>query len=114
MRRTAAGIVGALASSIWLTLATIVLLAAIAVMIGLRFELTLAGSIGLYFVIWWTVLFAILPVRIASQAETGEIVPGTEAAAPDTPALRERAIWTTVVSDLVFMGVAIFFPLAGL
>lgn len=107
-------IVGTLAGSIWLTLATMVLLATMAVLVGLRYELSLAGSIGLYFVVWWTMLFAILPVRITSQAEAGEVSDGTDPSAPASPALRERAIWTTIVADLTFMAVAIFFPLAGL
>jgi predicted secreted protein len=59
-------------------------------------------------------LFAILPVRVRSQAEAGEVVVGTEPGAPAAPALSERAIWTTIVSAIVFVLIAVFFPLAGL
>lgn len=89
-------------------------LSGVAVAGGLAFKLTLAGSIALYFVVWWTLLFAILPIRIRTQAEAGEVTVGTEPAAPATPALRERAIWTTIVSTAVFIAVAAFFPLAGI
>ncbi|MBV9078889.1 MAG: DUF1467 family protein [Methylobacteriaceae bacterium] len=102
------------AGSFWRTAAVVVLLSIVAVAIGRAFALSLAGSIGLYFVVWWTLLFAILPVRIRSQAEIGQVADGTDPGAPASPALRERAIWTTLVSALVFAGVAAFFPLAGL
>lgn len=111
---TPAGLVDAAARSIWTTLATVVLLSGVAIAVGRALGLTLAGSIGLYFVVWWTLLFAILPVRIRAQAELGEVTDGTDPGAPDHPALHERAIWTTIVSAIVFGLVAAFFPLAGL
>ena len=67
-----------------------------------------------YALVWWTILFAILPIRIKSQVEAGEVLAGSDPGAPAHPALRERAIWTTVASALVFAAVAAFFPLAGL
>lgn len=96
------------------TLLVVCALSALAVWTGVLLRLTLGGSIALYFVVWWTILFAILPVRIRSQAEAGEVVEGSDPGAPAQPALRERAIWTTITSALVFVGVAAFFPLAGL
>ena len=102
------------ARSLPATLAAVTAVSIAAIGVGIAFRLTIAGSIGLYFVVWWTLLFAILPVRVRTQAETGEVTPGTDPGAPAAPALRERAIWTTVVSSLVFALVAIFFPLAGL
>ena len=106
--------IGWAARSIWTTLAAIIALAALAIWGGLQLRLTLTGSIGLYFVVWWIVLFAILPVRIRSQAEAGEVVAGTEPGAPANPALFEKAIWTTIAADLVFCLIALLFPLAGL
>lgn len=109
-----ARLIGFVAGSLWWTLATVALLGLVAVAIGAFFGLTRTGSVGLYFVVWWTALFAILPVRIRSQAETGEVVAGTDPGAPAVPALRERAIWTSVVSTVVFAIVAAVLPLAGL
>ena len=34
-------------------------------------------AVAIYFVIWWTVLFAILPIGVKSQAENEDIVLGT-------------------------------------
>ena len=96
------------------TLAAVAFLSVAAIVVGIAFRLTVAGSIGLYFVVWWTLLFAVLPVRVRTQAEEEMIVAGTDPGAPARPALRERAIWTTIVSSLVFAAIAACFPLAGL
>ena len=58
-------------------------------------------AIGLYLVIWWTVLFAVLPFGVRSQAESGEIVPGSEAAAPIHPMLWRKALITTVLAAFI-------------
>lgn len=100
--------------SIWTTLAVVVAISALAIAAGIALRLTVPGSIGLYFVVWWTLLFAVLPVRVRTQAELGAIEPGTDPGAPAAPALRERAIWTSVAAAIVFTGIAALFPLAGL
>jgi len=107
-------LVDRLSGSIWTTLAAVLALGLAAVGVGRAFDLTLAGSIGLYFVVWWTVLFAVLPIRIRTQADDGMVVSGTDPGAPSAPALRQRAIWTSVASTALFAGLAASFPLAGL
>jgi predicted secreted protein len=57
---------------------------------------------AIYFIIWWTVLFAVLPWGVKSQHEVGEIVPGTDPGAPVITGLRTKLIWTTIVSTIVF------------
>lgn len=59
-------------------------------------------SIAVYFTIWWTVLFAILPFGVKSLHEEGGAAPGTEPGAPVNPRLLMKAGWTTVVSAVVF------------
>ena len=44
-------------------------------------------AIAVYFVIWWTVLFAVLPIGVRTQGEDGVIVPGTPESAPTAPRL---------------------------
>ena len=100
--------------SLWTTLAVVAAISALAIAAGIALRLTVPGSIGLYFVVWWTLLFAVLPIRVRTQAEIGEIEPGTDPGAPAAPALRERAIWTSVAAAIVFTGIAALFPLAGL
>jgi predicted secreted protein len=57
--------------------------------------------VAIYFVVWWTVLFAVLPWGMRSQEEDGEVTPGTEASAPTHPRLLRKALWTTIVSAIV-------------
>jgi predicted secreted protein len=102
------------ARSLATTILAVFGLAGIAIYAGILLKLTVAGAFGLYFVLWWTLLFAILPIRIRTQAEVGEIAEGTDPGAPAAPALRERAIWTTITAGIVFVAVAALFPLSGL
>jgi predicted secreted protein len=62
-------------------------------------------SIALFFVIWWTVLFAVLPLGVRSQYEHGEVTPGTEGAAPHQPMLLRKVVITTLVAAVVFAAV---------
>ena len=39
-------------------------------------------GVALYFLIWWVVLFAVLPFGLKTQDEDGEVVPGTPGSAP--------------------------------
>jgi predicted secreted protein len=66
--------------------------------------MSLTFAIAIYLVIWWTVLFAILPIGVRTQGEDGAVVPGTPASAPTRPRLVRVALITTLVSALVFAG----------
>jgi predicted secreted protein len=104
-----------LAGSLWFTAAAIVVVSAVAISIAVSaFALRVSGALALYFVIWWILLFAVLPFGVRSQAESGEVIAGTEPGAPSAPALQEKAIWTTLVASVVLVIVAAVFPLAGL
>jgi predicted secreted protein len=59
-------------------------------------------AIAIYVVIWWTVLFAILPIGVRTQGEEGAVVPGTPASAPAHPRLLRVVLITTLVSAFVF------------
>jgi predicted secreted protein len=76
-------------------------------------DMTIAMGIAIYFTIWWTVLFAVLPLRIRSQLETGEITPGTDPGAPAAPGLLGKAVVTTLVSAVLFAGLFIFMTYFG-
>lgn len=60
------------------------------------------NGIAVYFVIWWTVLFAVLPFGVRAQADTGEAIPGTADSAPVLPHLMVKVAATTAISALVF------------
>jgi predicted secreted protein len=64
--------------------------------------LSLTTALAIYFLVWWVVLFAVLPFGVRSQEETGNVVPGSDPGAPALPGLRKKLIWTTVVATIVF------------
>jgi predicted secreted protein len=66
--------------------------------------MSLTLGLALYFLIWWVVLFAVLPLGVRTQAEEGNIVPGTPESAPVKPRLVRVAIITTIVAGIVFAG----------
>jgi predicted secreted protein len=108
-------LVKAIADSIWATVGVVLVVTAIAVAIVVNaFAMRVSGSLALYFVIWWILLFAVLPFGIRSQVEAGEVVKGTEPGAPAAPALREKAVWTTLVAATVLVLVAAVLPMSGL
>lgn len=70
-------------------------------------------AVAVFFTIWWTVLFAVLPWGVRSQRENGEVVPGSEPGAPTAPLLVKKALWTTLAATVVFtalMGLMAYFP----
>ncbi len=56
----------------------------------------------MYIIIWWLVLFAVMPFFTRTQAEAGSVVPGTPASAPESPRLLKIALVTTIVAAVVF------------
>jgi len=67
--------------------------------------MNLALGIAVFVVIWWTVLFAILPLGVRTQGEDGTIVPGTPESAPTRPRLVRVVLLTTLVSCVVFAAI---------
>jgi len=63
---------------------------------------SLTTALAIYFLIWWVVLFAVLPFGVRSQHESGEVIAGTDPGAPAMPRLRNKLIWTTGVATVVF------------
>ncbi len=61
-------------------------------------------AVAIFFTTWWIVLFAVLPFGVRSQEENGEVAPGTEPGAPQAPRLVAKAIWTTILSLILFAG----------
>jgi predicted secreted protein len=64
---------------------------------------------AIYFIVWWITLFAVLPWGVRSQAESGEVVPGSDPGAPAIPNLLKKLVWTTVVATIVFAVTALLY-----
>ena len=60
-------------------------------------------TIAVYLTIWWTVLFAVLPLGVVSHAEAGiDKGDGGDPGAPVDPKLKRKFITTTWVSTVLF------------
>ncbi len=59
-------------------------------------------AIAIYFVVWWTVLFAVLPFGMRAQQEDDSIVEGAPASAPSRSHFSKVAFRTTIVSGVLF------------
>ena len=66
--------------------------------------MSLAGGAAIYFVLWWLVLFTVLPWRATSHHELGqEVEAGHAASAPVNPHLLAKFVATTLISALLFV-----------
>ena len=59
-------------------------------------------GLAIYFIVWWTVLFAVLPIGLRTQEEEGHVVPGTPESAPARPRFLLIVVLTSLVSAVVF------------
>jgi predicted secreted protein len=56
-----------------------------------------------YIIIWWCVLFAVLPIGVRTPEEAGvEATPGQVPSAPVRPRLVFKALLTTAIASLLF------------
>lgn len=66
--------------------------------------MNLEGAIAVYLVIWWTALFAILPLGVRSHWEEGVETPGGgDPSSPINPNLKRKFITTTWVAAILFV-----------
>ena len=72
----------------------------------------ISTAIAIYFLIWWIVLFAVLPWGVRAQGEEAA-PPGTDPGAPVVPRLRAKLIWTTVVATADLGVCAVVYVTAG-
>ncbi len=68
--------------------------------------MTITAAIVLFAVIWFMTLLVILPIRIKTQGDVGEIVPGTHAGAPEEHHLKKKMWITTAVSVVLWAIIA--------
>lgn len=56
---------------------------------------------ALTFVVWWTVIFAMLPLSLRTQDDERDVTLGTVSSAPRGPHMRRVVLRTTVVTLLI-------------
>jgi predicted secreted protein len=60
-----------------------------------------ATGLMVYLVIWWTILFAVLPLGVRRVENPG---PGEDRGAPDQPQLLRKVIITSLVAAVLWLG----------
>lgn len=60
-----------------------------------------ATGLMVYLVIWWTVLFAILPIGVKKVENPGR---GQEPGSPERPQLLRKAVLTSIVAAVLWIG----------
>lgn len=63
--------------------------------------MSLVSLLAIYFVVWWVVLFAVLPWGMRTQEDEGEVVLGTAHSAPTKPMLLRKALATSLIAAAV-------------
>ena len=62
-----------------------------------------ANGLVVFLIVWWLVIFTMLPIGVRSQHESGEIAEGTEPGAPVAHNLGRKAWWTTVITACIWL-----------
>ncbi|OUS07455.1 hypothetical protein A9Q96_05975 [Rhodobacterales bacterium 52_120_T64] len=70
--------------------------------------MAITSALVLFAVIWFMLLLMALPMRMKSQEQTGEVVPGTPASAPDNPMIGKKMFWVTVVTFVLWIPLVAF------
>ncbi len=63
--------------------------------------MAIGSAIAIYFVVWWMTLFAVLPFGVRSQAEAGDVVPGSDPGAPVATRVKRIVLINTLVSFVI-------------
>ena len=66
--------------------------------------MSISSQIAIYFIVWWVVLFAVLPFGVRSQHEEGGGVEGTDPGAPVAHGMLRKLVWTTIISLVLYGG----------
>jgi predicted secreted protein len=56
---------------------------------------------ALFFVLWWLVLFTILPFGVKTQDDENNVTLGTVPSAPRGPHMLRAVLWTTLVTAII-------------
>ena len=64
--------------------------------------MSVSSQIAIYFIVWWVVLFAVLPFGVRSQHEEGGGVEGTDPGAPVAHGMLRKLVLTTIISAVLY------------
>ena len=64
--------------------------------------MSITSAFVLFSVIWFMVFLIAIPIKLQTQGDLGEIVPGTHASAPEVHDLKKKAWVTTAVAFVLW------------
>lgn len=66
----------------------------------------ITSALVLFAVIWFMTFLIVIPIRLQTQGDVGQVVPGTHAGSPETHNLKKKAWITTAISAVIWIIVA--------
>ncbi|MBB4175238.1 DUF1467 family protein [Sulfitobacter noctilucicola] len=66
----------------------------------------ITSGLVLFAVIWSMVFLIALPIRVETQGDLDDVVPGTHAGSPEHHHLKKKAIWTTIIACILWAIIA--------
>jgi predicted secreted protein len=64
--------------------------------------MSLVGGLMIYVILWWMVLFTVLPFGVRTvREEGGEMIEGQAASAPARPRILTKMVVTTLISAVI-------------
>ncbi|ETA53922.1 DUF1467 family protein [Ponticoccus alexandrii] len=66
----------------------------------------ITSALVLFAVIWFMTFLVVIPIRLQTQGDVGEVVPGTHAGSPEVHNLKRKAWITTLVSAVLWAIIA--------
>lgn len=64
------------------------------------------SALVLFAVIWFMTFLIVIPIRLETQGDLGDVVPGTHAGSPENHHLKKKALITTGISAVLWAIIA--------
>lgn len=64
--------------------------------------MSITSALVLFSVIWFLIFFLVLQITAHTQADAGEVEPGTPPSAPSDAQIGRKALWTTLITLVVW------------
>jgi len=67
--------------------------------------MNIPAGLVVFAILWFICLFCILPIKVKSQIESGDVVPGSAAGAPENAHMKKKALWAVAAAAVLWVGV---------
>lgn len=64
--------------------------------------MSITAMIVVYVMLWFLTLFVVLPIKLVTQGDDGDVTPGTHAGAPVNANLKRRFRITTIIATILW------------